>query len=1188
MLKEHIEQILKNYKRVRNETFTEHPIATLLRTTFPEDLEKIIDEPNKYKITGSAGQGNWTYSPWVAIFDKRITKNAQSGFYPVYLFKEDMSGVYLSLNQGAADLKNKYGNKRANEILNKRSKEFREKLNGLIPVSDDLLESIDLKVENSPNAPFYETCNIYAKYYALEDLPSEEKLESDLKEILEIYDLLISEDFNPDHRGRAHIVRDICYLISKNEFPTEKPLYGLLGEKVVDEAYWKAYFQNCQKENCPKYNLDSARSLNLVQNDELKLTKLGEELITQIDPNELFTYNYSLGVKRFFYKIALEDDVVRRTMEILKEKRELRFFAPTCNRTNKVVWKYNKKTYKCEETKYPECSRCDRVLTGHIKETSLPFEAFRETGKRSGFVFWMCSRITPMHLTGHEPVYSGNYIYWDDKAEEELKMGLSDEKIKELLSWFVNSSETYKKWLPKRKTAEKINHEWIQPEIIEKMSYEDLKEHYLEYFNSGTGEKQNLIAIKRAQIIRNEKFRESLLYLLNEDVDIKTRIDELMDIKNEKHIDGMSRALLTAFLMDFKPDKYCLWNGKTESGFKALDWDKLYLKSTDSNGEAYIKVLGLLRRLRTLGSEFNLSFLDVDLFLHTISSEEEGKAILAKIKGEYKIRYFLEKLLKGYSSNRKNSLKTVETNFKSYLSELSTYHNVNPSFESELFNSDQPYFILYNQHDKEKYMDYPYFIAYFFKIRSKECYLTLNINRRYLRRILENEKKFPDSYYSEEFRRILSCNSSNLQNKFPETNKFHDSMDLYSNGDEKWFSLYRYGAVCAKKYDLNNLPPEEELESDLRNILELYTNFKPDYLSHDCDMSKNFFEYLSKKGYFFEQEIVENFLLSLKVKPFVILTGNSGTGKTKLAQLFGHYKNPKQSKDYDIIPVGANWTENRHIVGFYNVITEEYEKTPALDRIMNACNTKDPNFLILDEMNLSHVERYFSDFLSAMESGESIPLHQNTEIDFPMEIEKLPENLCIIGTVNVDETTYMFSPKVLDRANTIEFLTPSAMNYMNRRNISNNLNGNLKYLENPLSDLEIRNALILDLNKLLGDVQTPEGKFWDVVSTEIFQFQEILKKAGFDFGFRVINEIMRFMYVSWVYEGKPHEWKNWKRYFDAQIKQKMLPRIHGSQRTLEEVLNNLYDLCTEYPSSKIKLEEMKDVLYKQRYVSFTN
>lgn len=448
----------------------------------------------------------------------------------------------------------------------------------------------------------------------------------------------------------------------------------------------------------------------------------------------------------------------------------------------------------------------------------------------------------------------------------------------------------------------------------------------------------------------------------------------------------------------------------------------------------------------------------------------------------------------------------------------------------------------------------------------------------------------------------------------------------------------------------------------------------------------NFFEYLKKKGYFFEQELVENFLLSLKVKPFVIMTGNSGTGKTKLAQLFAQFKNSQRnpgkidklsidvdittlskrrfgewdigekeyemlkdfsddltleihrdrskspirgrgylkgyklyyepgtpfyeeiesikvgsrtriyvmaenygkSKNYEVVPVGANWTENRHIVGFYNVITEEYEKTPALDLIMNANNIAEANFLILDEMNLSHVERYFSDFLSAMESGEKIPLHQNDDINFPQEIEKLPENLCIIGTVNVDETTYMFSPKVLDRANTIEFLTPSALDYMNGWRASNNHNGNMNYLENPLSDLEIRQSLILDIKELFEDVQTPEGRFWDVVSAEIFRFQELLKKAGFDFGFRVINEIMRFMYVSWVYEGTPHEWKNWKRYFDAQIKQKMLPRIHGSQRTLEGVLKDLYDFCSDYPSSKVKLEEMKDVLYKQRYVSFTN
>ena len=322
-------------------------------------------------------------------------------------------------------------------------------------------------------------------------------------------------------------------------------------------------------------------------------------------------------------------------------------------------------------------------------------------------------------------------------------------------------------------------------------------------------------------------------------------------------------------------------------------------------------------------------------------------------------------------------------------------------------------------------------------------------------------------------------------------------------------------------------------------------------------------------------------------------------------------------KKHEIVPVGANWTENRHVIGFYNVITEKYQKTQALNLILKASqeieDLKDhssPYFLILDEMNLSNVERYFSDFLSVMESEEPMPLHDNVENDIPQEL-KLPENIFVIGTVNVDETTYMFSPKVLDRANTIEFLTQPPLDYMKSQLTNEKPSGNINYLQNPLSDLQgpnIRNSSIDDLRELMKHITTGKTmSFWDEISLEIDKIYNKLKKAGFDFGFRVINEIMRFMYVAWKYEGGPVNWDNWERYFDAQIKQKMLPKLHGSQRTLQEVIKSLFEICygkeietdprsisfkdisfSKYPTSALKLREMDKVLYEQRYVAFIN
>lgn len=310
------------------------------------------------------------------------------------------------------------------------------------------------------------------------------------------------------------------------------------------------------------------------------------------------------------------------------------------------------------------------------------------------------------------------------------------------------------------------------------------------------------------------------------------------------------------------------------------------------------------------------------------------------------------------------------------------------------------------------------------------------------------------------------------------------------------------------------------------------------------------------------------------------------------------YSNSK----YQIVPVGANWTDNTNIIGYYNVITEEYQSTPAYELIKHAQNDPDnPYFLILDEMNLSHVERYFADFLSSIESGEEIPLYGNNET------LELPNNLFTIGTVNVDETTYMFSPKVLDRANTIEFNTVSAWEYMVSESDLNDFKGDINYLQSPLIDSNISDLSIEDLKEILSEITYDEDNLWDILAMELTIFQETLKGSGFDFGFRVINEILRFMVVAWRYENSSDDWENWERYFDAQIKQKILPKLHGSEKAIGNVLTKLFNICLvernnnenpknttiskdncRYYTSALKLQEMSKVLADQRYVSFIN
>ncbi|MCX6976178.1 MAG: ATP-binding protein, partial [Verrucomicrobia bacterium] len=175
--------------------------------------------------------------------------------------------------------------------------------------------------------------------------------------------------------------------------------------------------------------------------------------------------------------------------------------------------------------------------------------------------------------------------------------------------------------------------------------------------------------------------------------------------------------------------------------------------------------------------------------------------------------------------------------------------------------------------------------------------------------------------------------------------------------------------------------------------------------------------------------LVHAALHSAATKRFILLAGLSGTGKTSMARAYARaycdVKNLSLAEHYQQISVWPDWTDPSGLLGFINPLADPptFHETPALQLLLKAhSNQSKPYFLCLDEMNLARVEHYFAPFLSAMEGGATLSIHAgNMAVDTIPNSIPWPRNLFIIGTVNMDETTYPFSDKVLDRAFTFEF-----------------------------------------------------------------------------------------------------------------------------------------------------------------------
>jgi 5-methylcytosine-specific restriction protein B len=368
----------------------------------------------------------------------------------------------------------------------------------------------------------------------------------------------------------------------------------------------------------------------------------------------------------------------------------------------------------------------------------------------------------------------------------------------------------------------------------------------------------------------------------------------------------------------------------------------------------------------------------------------------------------------------------------------------------------------------------------------------------------------------------------------------------------------RYGkSLVFKVYSTPGELDEDRVESDLDTIIRHYKDNLPETIQSEPNAMFDYQQFVTKckeVNFVASEHLCLRYIASLLTKPFVILTGLSGSGKTKLALTFSKWIAESESQ-ICVVPVGADWTNRDPLLGYSNALEKGRYVLPesgALQIILEASkpgNESKPYFLILDEMNLSHVERYFADFLSAMESGQAIKLHSDPEPKdaLPQSIS-LPKNLFIVGTVNIDETTYMFSPKVLDRANVIEFqVTASEMN---------------EFLKNPRK-MVLGNLVGAGRNyakafiSAAGNVNSIEGTLF--LTGALMEFFNLLKKTGFEFGYRSASEIQLLATV--LKKLKPGLSEN--EIVDIAVMQKLLPKVHGSRRKLEPVLKIFGAQCSK-------------------------
>lgn len=383
----------------------------------------------------------------------------------------------------------------------------------------------------------------------------------------------------------------------------------------------------------------------------------------------------------------------------------------------------------------------------------------------------------------------------------------------------------------------------------------------------------------------------------------------------------------------------------------------------------------------------------------------------------------------------------------------------------------------------------------------------------------------------------------------------------------------------------------------------------------DCHMILSEQDYsLCKKNF--------NLLAAAKTKPFLILGGFSGTGKSMKVKELAYLTCPKgtlqdgqEPGNYCLVSVKPNWHDSTELLGYYSNIGRKYVVTNFIKFLVKAMKYPlVPFYVCMDEMNLAPVEEYFAEYLSVLESRKvvdgqvvsaalvtaNIFEDENTlkALNLDAETDKkviadlqsnglcLPQNVIVIGTVNMDDTTNSFSRKVIDRAMTFETkiesiespayfsLSNDALEYKNiacpERFVCDQVRV-LDVMKDVSPDFELKEgqntlndsftAFINEINKAMGN-----GKNYDTKST--------MGVSPFQVSYRVLNEAV--LYYRSLKLLSPNVCTLDKVFADI-LMMKVLPRIEGEQDRAKKPLEGLQ----QFVSRRVGDDESKKVIWEE-------